>query len=112
MGKICLDCGMSIDEDIRRCPKCDNFLDYQHDGSITTVDIAHQGEKVDEALCKMRAAVDAARNGIELYLRLIVGSGVIRDEVLVALRDLKASGDVKSFGVESSNSGSIKLRLK
>lgn len=112
MEKICLDCGMSIDEDIKRCPKCDNFLDSQNDGSITTVDIAHQGERVDEALCKMRAEIDAARNGVELYLRLIVGSGVIRDEVLAALCDLQAGGDVKGFEVESSNAGAIKLRLK
>ena len=82
---------MSIDEGIRRCPKCDNFLDSQHDGSITTIDIAHEGETVDEALCKMLAEVEAARNGIELYLRLIVGSGVIRDEVLAALPGLQAS---------------------
>lgn len=112
MGKICLDCGMSIDEGISRCPKCDNFLDSQHDGSITTIDIAHEGETVDEALCKMLAEVEAARNGVELYLRLIVGSGVIRDEVLAALRGLQADGDVKSFEVESSNAGAIKLRLK
>ena len=103
---------MSIDEGTSRCPKCDNCLDSQHDGSIITADIAHQGERVEEAIGKMRVEVDAARNGMGLYLRLIVGSGVIRDEVLFALRGVQADGVIKSFEVESANAGAIKIKLK
>ena len=47
-----------------------------------------------------------------LYLRLIVGSGVIRDEVLFALRGVQADGVIKSFEVESANAGAIKIKLK
>ena len=112
MQKICLDCGMSVSEDMRNCPKCDNALDLQHDGSIITVDIAHQGERVNEALRKMQSEIDLARKGVAMCIRLIVGSGLIRDEVLLALRDLEFRGDIKGFEAEPFNAGTVLLRLK
>ena len=75
MQRTCLDCGMSFGEDTRYCPKCDNALDLQHDGSTITVDIAHDGERVGEALRKMQSEIDLARKGIAMCLRLVVGSG-------------------------------------
>ena len=50
---VCLDCGMQVPDDIRRCPKCDNQLDRQTDGSTVTIDIAHHGERVSDALRKL-----------------------------------------------------------
>ena len=62
--QICLDCGMSVSETMRNCPKCDNPLNLQHDGSTITVDIAHQGERVSEALQKMQTEIDLANKGV------------------------------------------------
>jgi hypothetical protein len=112
MQQICLDCGMSVSETMRNCPKCDNALNLQHDGSIITVDIAHQGERVSEALRKMQSEIDSARKGVAMCIRLVVGSGLIRDEVLLALRDLKFRGDVRDFEAEPSNAGVVLVRLK
>lgn len=112
MEVICLECGMSVDDEMDYCPKCDNALNLQHDGSTITVDIAHQGERVSEALDKMQREIDSARKGIARSIRLIVGSGLIRDEVLLMLRDLKFRGDVKSFESESYNAGAVLVRLK
>lgn len=112
MEVICLECGMSVDDGMDYCPKCDNALNLQHDGSTITVDIAHQGERVSEALDKMQREIDSARKGIARSIRLIVGSGLIRDEVLLVLRDLKFRGDVKSFESESYNAGAVLVRLK
>jgi len=112
MQQICLDCGMSVSETMRYCPKCDNALNLQHDGSTITVDIAHQGERVSEALQKMQSEIDLARKGVTMCIRLVVGSGLIRDEVLLALCDLKFRGDVKDFEPESLNAGSVLVRLK
>lgn len=112
MQGICLDCGMSFSENTRYCPKCDNALDLQHDGSTITVDIAHHGERVSEALRKMQSEIDLARKGVATCIRLVVGSGLIRDEVLLALRDLKFRGDVKDFDLESTNVGAVLVRLK
>ena len=112
MQGICLNCGMSVNETMRYCPKCDNALDLQHDGSTITVDIAHQGERVGEALQKMQSEIDLARKGVAMRIRLIVGSGLIRDEVLLALRDLVFRGDVKDFDLDPTNAGAVLIRLK
>ena len=112
MQQICLDCGMSVSETMPYCPKCDNALNLQHDGSTVTVDIAHQGERVSEALQKMQSEIDLARKGVAKCIRLVVGSGLIRDEVLLELRDLSFRGDILGFEPESFNAGAVMVRLK
>ena len=112
MQVICLDCGMSVDDDTDYCPKCDNALNLQHDGSTVTVDIAHQGERISEALHKMQSEIDLARKGVSKCIRLVVGSGLIREEVLLVLRDLKFRGDIIGFESESYNSGAVLVILK
>ena len=112
MQQVCLDCGMSVSETMRYCPKCDNALNLQHDGSTITVDIAHQGERVSEALQKMQSEIDLARKGVAKCIRLVVGSGLIRDEVMLVLRDLRFRGDILDFEPESFNAGAVLVRLK
>jgi len=97
---------------MRYCPKCDNALNLQHDGSTVTVDIAHQGERVSEALQKMQSEIDLARKGVAKCIRLVVGSGLIRDEALLELRDLSFRGDILGFEPESFNAGAVMVRLK
>jgi len=108
----CLACGMRVDDSVRHCPKCDNDLSLQHDGSTITVDIAHQGERVHEALQKVQAEIDRASKGTAQRLRLIVGSGRIREEVLLELGTLKFRGDIRDFESESANPGAVLVRLK
>lgn len=103
---------MSVEESTSHCPKCDNALGLQHDGSTVTVDIAHQGERVSEALQKMQNEIDMARKGVAQSIRLIVGSGLIREEVLLVLRDLEYRGDIISFESEIANAGAVLVRLK
>ena len=112
MEQICLDCGMSVSGAMQYCPKCDNALNLQHDGSTVTVDIAHHGERVSEALQKMQSEIDLARKGVAKCIRLVVGSGLIRDEVLLVLRDLRFRGDIISFESESFNAGTVLVMLK
>ena len=103
---------MSLAETMQRCPKCDNDLSIQHDGSTITVDIAHQGERVSEALIKMQQEVDLAKKGFALRMRLIVGSGPIREEVMLALRDLEYRGEIRDFDLEPKNPGALIISLK
>lgn len=112
MHQTCLNCGMYLNKAENVCPKCDNALDLQHDGSTITVDIAHQGEFVSEALEKMRNEITLARKGVAQSIRLIVGSGKIRDEVMLSLRDLQFRGDIQSFERERNNAGAVLVRLK
>ena len=108
----CLNCGMTTDQHDRHCPKCDNRLDLQSDGSTVTVDIAHHGERVRDALRKMHAEIADAKLGVARYLRLIVGSGLIREEVMAALGDLAFRKDIVQWDPETPNSGAILVQLK
>jgi hypothetical protein len=103
---------MRINSGARRCPKCDNQLDEQTDGSTVTVDIAHHGERVHEALRKMHHQVEAENRGVAQYIRFIVGSGVIREEAMMSLADLERRGIIVHQDIERGNGGAILVKLK
>jgi len=103
---------MRTASDIRHCPKCDNRLDQQTDGSTMIVDIAHHGERVRDALGKLDSQIEQARSGIVATLRIIVGSGAIRDAVLARLLDLEYRKVIISHELDKDNTGAILVRLK
>jgi len=110
--QTCLECGMSVSEAVHYCPKCDNELTQQNDGTTITVDIAHHGERVSESLRKMHIEIDLTRKGVAKRIRFIVGSGVIREEVILALRDLEFRGEINEFEQEPNNPGAVLVSLK
>jgi len=65
-----------------------------------------------DSLQKMQSEIDLARESVAMCIRLVVGSGLIRDEVLLALRDLRFRGDIMGFEPESFNAGAVLVRLK
>ncbi len=77
-----------------------------------TVDIAHNFETVSEAMAKLERNVQASRQGIAQYLRLVVGSGLIRDSAMVRLMDLQHRQSILSYTMEGKNSGAIVVTLK
>jgi hypothetical protein len=103
---------MQVPGDIRRCPKCDNQLDRQTDGSTVTIDIAHHGERVSDALRKLERDIKEAKKGVAANLRLIVGSGAIRDAVLARLMDYESRGVIITHRLEGENAGAILVVLK
>ena len=103
---------MRIDSEARRCPKCDNQLDEQTDGSTITVDIAHNGERLHEALRKMHDLVEDANRGVAQYIRFIVGSGIIREEAIMSLENLERRGVIVHQETERGNRGAILVKLK
>ncbi len=103
---------MRIDSAVRRCPKCDNQLDEQTDGSTVTVDIAHNGERVHEALRKMHDHVEAANRGVAQYIRFVVGSGVIKEEAMMSLESLERRKIIVHQEFEPGNGGAILVKLK
>ncbi len=103
---------MQVANDIRRCPKCDNHLDRQTDGSTVTIDIAHHGERVRDALKKLERDIKETKKGVAANLRLIVGSGAIRDAVLARLMDYERRGVIIAHQPEGENAGAILVALK
>lgn len=117
----CLRCGMSttavrFDLDAAppklRCPKCDDELYRQHDGRFLTRDIAHSRETVARAMEKLDAALLEGWRGYSRGVRLIVGGGLIRDEVLGQLRYYRDRGTVRDYREDTPNRGAIVVVLR
>ncbi len=94
------------------CSKCDSPLLQQSDGSTLTVDIAHQRESVSQALDKFEAALDEAWQSHARQLRLVVGGGVIREEVLAELEFKRRQGTVLDFFEEAPHRGAVLARIR
>lgn len=90
-----------------RCPKCDASVYLQHDGTYLTRDIAHGRETVPRALEKLDALLLAAWRGHWKGVRIIVGGGLIREQVLGQLAFYKSRGIVRDYREDSPNRGAI-----
>ena len=121
MNKECLACGMinSIPVfDITdwnkkdRCLKCDDALILQSDGSTHTCDIAHGNETVDQAMSKLHLHLNHAINNYTHRVRLIVGGGLIKEEVLGLLYFYQQQGYIVSYAVDSRNAGTINVNIR
>lgn len=94
------------------CLKCDANLYAQHDGSCRTYDIAHSHETVARALRKLDAALLEGWGSHAATLRLVVGGGTIRREILGQLTYYQRLGRLLAFTEDSPNRGAILLRLR
>ena len=110
--RACLDCGMVLPQSVMFCPKCDNDIGAQTDGSTMTVDIAHGGERLRDALRKLNFYITEALEGNAQYLRFIVGNGAIREEVSLSLAALEHRRTIVGFSEDGSNRGALLVRLK
>ena len=77
-----------------------------------TVDIAHGGERLRDALRKLDFHITEALEGNAQYLRFIVGNGAIREEVLLSLAALEHRRTIVGFSEDGSNRGALLVRLK
>ena len=112
----CLQCGMELPSGTVFCPKCDNVIGEQTDGSTVTVDIGHQGHSSEEAMQEMREVIDRHKAEVTQYLRLVVGKGKgkgqIRDKAESELRFLQHRKVIKDFDFDGGNTGAFMIRLK
>ncbi|OGT71040.1 MAG: hypothetical protein A3H44_12340 [Gammaproteobacteria bacterium RIFCSPLOWO2_02_FULL_57_10] len=94
------------------CPKCDAVLHLQTDGSVLHVDIAHNHETIRVALQKLERILVEARAGHTRAVRVVVGRGFIREEVLLQLSWLQRSGEILAFDHEDGNAGAIMVTVR
>jgi hypothetical protein len=112
MSGECLCCGMLVAAGIPVCPKCDALLLEQTDGSVLHRDIAHQHETVEQAVQKLEQALNDCRQSHACAVRLAVGRGVIREEVMRHLSWLAMSGKILDFDHDEGNTGAIMVTLR
>ncbi len=97
---------------VLRCSKCDENLYLQHDGRFLTRDIAHGRETVARALEKLDELLLDGWRGYYRGVRIVVGGGLIRDEVLGQLRGYEHRGIVRKYYEDSPNRGAIVATLR
>src|SRR5882757_3540239 len=95
-----------------RCSKCDEDLYLQHDGRFLTRDIAHARETVARALEKLDELLLEGWRGYYRGVRIVVGGGLIREEVLAQLRGYEHRGIVRKYDEDSPNRGAIVVTLR
>ena len=111
-GRVtCAACGMIYNLGSGRCPKCDTQPFSENRRATLTVDIAHQGQRVHEALEEFAEALEMAREQGYGYLRLIVGSGKINQELALDLDTAIWRGLIKDYQYEDPNQGVYLVRL-
>jgi hypothetical protein len=117
----CLRCGMAVRAPLfdlgdapprLACRKCDENLYQQHDGKILTRDIAHQQETIPRALEKLDALLLEGWRGYWKGVRIVVGGGAIRREVLAQLHHYRQRGVVRDYREDSPNRGAIVALLR
>ena len=117
----CLDCGMETPVAVTEfrdrhlgttCDKCDADLMSQSDGSVFTRDIAHHGETLHDATVKMDAVLQQVWESYARGVRLIVGGGRIREEVLSQCRYYRDQGYIASYSLDDPNRGAILVYLR
>ena len=109
---LCQFCGMSLFNTSKTCPKCDSILEDQYHPTTLTVDVAHNKETVKQAIDKLYQLF--ARNQIMKHrqIRIIVGSKMIREEVINELEALKRGKTIFDFGIDGKNSGALLIRMR
>ncbi len=112
MSGECLACGMRVTAGVATCPKCDDLLDEQTDGSVLHRDIAHQHETVAQAMSKLAQALRDCRRCHACGVRLAVGRGVIREEVMRQLSWLITTGEILDFDHDEGNTGAIMVIMR
>jgi hypothetical protein len=95
-----------------RCAKCDENLYLQHDGRVLTRDIAHGRETVSRALEKLDDLLLEGWRGYYRGVRVVVGGGLIREDVLKQLRYYRERGIVRAYREDAPNRGAIVATLR
>ena len=116
LQRVCLNCGMGLlvapsqldDLPVSLiCTKCDDNIYLQSKGTCLTRDIAHQKETVVKALQKLDEVILAGWDSYHREIRIIVGGGLIRQQVLGQLHYYQQQGKLRTYREESPNHGAI-----
>jgi len=107
----CFQCGMNYPDNEKRCPKCDFGRFEQNRGAMTSVDIAHNLQTVDQATQEFYSALAQAKRDCYSELEIIVGGGLINQEISKILDAEVWKNSIKKYWQEPHNRGAYILKL-
>ena len=109
---LCQFCGMSLFNTSKTCPKCDSDIEDHYHSSTLTVDVAHNKETVKQAIDKLYQVIERNQIMKHRQIRIIVGSKLIKEEVMNELEALKRRKAIFDFGIDGKNSGAFLIRME
>lgn len=107
--KQCPECGMVIDITLTTCPKCDFNLRLINRDKTIMVDIAHHHETVEQAIEKLNDFITKAKDENYGHLKIIVGNGLIREEIKRLLPYYQEIGKISGYTTDGFNRGAFNL---
>jgi hypothetical protein len=111
MAHACLACGFPLDSGEDRCPKCDASQRAARAGECLHGDVAHRGQTIAQARQAAERLLSRAAIEGQGQVRLVVGGGAIRAELLRWLEELRRSGRIRRVLPEPRNPGAILVEL-
>lgn len=102
---------MEFTPESANCPKCDYGVYEQNKSETYTADIAHNRQTVDQATREFYATLETAKQQNYGALRLIVGGGLIKEEIGRLLETEKWRGTVQRFELQHPNTGAYFVKL-
>ena len=109
---LCQFCGMSLFNTTKKCPKCDSDIEDQYHSTPLPVDVAHNKETVKQAIEKLYQVIEKNQIMKHRQIRIIVGSKMIKEEVMNELEALKRGKAIFDFGLDGKNSGAVLIRME
>ena len=103
---------MSLFNTSKTCPKCDSNMEDQYHPTTLTVDVAHNKETVKQAIDKLYQVIERNQIMKHRQIRIIVGSKIIRKEVMNELEALKREKQYLILNGWKKNSGALLIRMK
>ncbi len=114
MNDLLCACGFPLDGSLSICPKCGDSMHLARRG-VHSVDVAHGGQRIDQAVRQAEAALQFTRLHGFRGLRIIHGQGQgdyrIRDAIRDAGRRWQRNGMIHAMAREPHHDGATVMWL-
>ena len=107
----CHHCGMQLDSEQLHCPKCDTGRYAQNHTQTLVVDIAHNRQSLAQSEAQLDQAIKQARQEEFSALKIIVGRGLIRQEIRRSLDTALWQNRIRDFQSEPNNPGAYIIQM-
>ena len=108
----CNGCGMQLNSEDIICPKCDEHRFAKNHGQTLSIDIAHGRQTLAQAETQLDGAIDQAIQEQFGKLKIIVGRGLIREEIGRSLDAAKWQGRIRDYQPERNNQGAYIIQMQ
>lgn len=107
----CNNCGMLLNPEQQNCPKCDEHRCAKNHKQTLSVDIAHGRQTLAQAEQQLDQAIENAIAEQFGNLKIIVGRGLIREEIRRSLDAAQWQNRIRDYQPEKNNQGAYIIQM-